>query len=343
MMKGARLRCAGTVSLLLLTFCTASSQDPDDHQVRIMFYNAENLFDVSDDTSAGDDEFLPGAIRRWTARRLDAKINLLAKTIIAAGEWSPPIVVGMCELENRAVIGKLINTSLLARYKYEIVHHDSPDPRGIDVGLIYRSDHVRIISSRSLIPDNYNLSTFTTRDVLHTRLLISDDTIDLFLNHWPSRRGGVLAADKLRTDLAKMVRRETDSIFSADGRDAKIIITGDFNCNPDDNAIRILTSGDDSGMINLTSQLRDSEGTYRYQGTWEMIDQVIVSKSLLDDSSGLYTEHGGLNVFRAPFLLYSDPRYPGYTPLPTYSGFIYKGGCSDHLPLVLTLSLHHSF
>ena len=117
----------------------------------------------------------------------------------------------------------------------------SDDPRGIDVCLIYRKDVVTLLSYRYLRPAGIQKDEFRTRSVLYSKWLISDDTIHLFLNHWPSRRGGVLAGESLRTGISGMVKEKTDSISKSVNGKAKIIIAGDFNCTPDDNEISILT------------------------------------------------------------------------------------------------------
>jgi hypothetical protein len=184
-----------------------------------------------------------------------------------------------------------------------------------------------------------------TRTVLYSKWLISGDTIHLFLNHWPSRRGGVLAGESLRTEISTMVKGRSDSISEKVGFKAKIIVAGDFNCTPDDGEISILTSGGEkAGSVSATPMFNLSEssankglGTYRYMGTWEMIDQVIVSGWLLNSGFGLYTNETLFKVFDPGFLLRRDPAYPGFMPYSTYRGYRYQGGFSDHLPVILEL------
>jgi len=93
-------------------------------------------------------------------------------------------------------------------------------------------------------------------------------------------------------------------------------------------------------LVNL-SELSANKGigTYKYMGTWEMIDQVIVSEWLLKCSKGFYTNAGLLRIFSPDFLLRRDPSYPGFTPFSTYRGYSYQGGFSDHLPVILDLRI----
>jgi predicted extracellular nuclease len=281
---------AGCLVLLTVTN-RGDSQDPGLRPVRLMFYNVENLFDIRDDSLSEDNDFLPGGVMKWNYTRYNRKINSLYKTIVAAGSWSPPEIIAFCEVENRKVLEDLVYGTYLAKYDYRIVHEDSPDQRGIDVCLIYRADSVKLIDFRYWIPHDMTRENFMTRSVLCARFAVRDDTLNLILNHWPSRRGGVLAGEELRSRISAMVRDKADSI-SKSVSEAKIIIAGDFNCTPDDNEIKVLVShgNRDTQLINLSEKMAlKGQGTYRYQGTWEMIDQVIVSDFLLNCGEGLVT------------------------------------------------------
>jgi endonuclease/exonuclease/phosphatase family metal-dependent hydrolase len=307
-----------------------------------MFYNAENFFDTYDDSLTDDNDFLPEGLMRWNLTRYNKKINSVYKTIIAAGEWSPPAVVGLCEIENRKVLEDLVFGTYLSKYNYGIVHEDSPDRRGIDVCLIYRKKLADILNYKYWIPEKIENQDFTSRSVLYINMAIGSDTIHLIVNHWPSRRGGVLAGEDYRLRISKMIREKVDSIFDNNRPGAKIIILGDFNCTPDDMIIKSLVFSPDTlkSLINLSESIEDKfHGTYRYMGRWEMIDQVIVSKRLLDSKKGVYMEPELLHVFRPDFLMKKDSKYPGQSPFSTYTGYRYQGGFSDHLPVILDLKI----
>jgi len=313
--------------------------------VRIMFYNVENLFDTIDDTLREDDEFLPSGVRRWNQSRYKKKLGSIYKTIIAAGDWSPPALVGLCEIENRKVLEDLAYGTYLSNSGYGIIHEESPDERGIDVGLIFRKDMVNVIGYRSLIPSTVRKEDFRTRSVLYAKCEILTDTIHLLINHWPSRRGGVLAGESMRNEIAVMIRSVADSLDRISGGHSKVIIIGDFNCSPEDPVMSIVTVQKDTGEtagtpppVNLTGtgDLADP-GTYRYLGTWEQLDQVIVSDWLLNSPDGLVTGNRHFRIFKPDFLLENDPKYPGMTTFPTYKGYMYRGGFSDHLPVLLDL------
>jgi hypothetical protein len=306
-----------------------------------MFYNVENLFDVYNDTMKDDEEFLPAGTMRWNSSRYEKKINSLYKTITAAGEWSPPELVALCEVENRKVLNDIIYGTYLSKFNYRIIHEESPDPRGIDVCLIYRPDFISVIYFKYWIPPEIEDKDFKTRSVLYLKMIVKSDTIHLIVNHWPSRRGGVLAADDIRMKIASMVRFRVDSLIKYSDRRAKILLLGDFNSTPDDKEMRLLTGsdeGENNFLINLTQPLvAEGKGTYRYMGIWEMIDQTLVSRQFLAARIGAYTDFKYVNIFSPGFLLVKDPLYPGFMPFSTYRGYKYNGGISDHLPVIVKL------
>jgi predicted extracellular nuclease len=245
-------------------------------------------------------------------------------------------------VENRKVLEDLVYGTYLSKYNYSIIHEESPDQRGIDVCLIYRKECIDVIKYSYWLPSGTNKGNFTTRSILYAKLLYGPDTIHLIVNHWPSRRGGVLAGENMRMEISSMVREKADSINEETIGGAKIIILGDFNSTPDDQEIELLISPSksDKYLVNLSEKQAEAGlGSYRYLGTWEMIDQVIVSEKLLSCDAGLFTDFDQATIFRPDFLLEKDPKYPGFTPLSTYKGYRYQGGFSDHLPVLLNLKV----
>ena len=337
-----KLACTLVLEFLFLTFAN-SQEGTGSLPVRIMFYNVENMFDILDDPLKDDDEFLPHGLRRWNGSRYNKKLNSIYKTIIAAGEWSPPAIVGFSEIENRKVLEDLVYSTGLSNFNYGIIHGESPDPRGIDVCMIFRKDIVRIIEYKLWIPHSLNKNDFHSRNVLYIKCAILLDTIHLMINHWPSKRGGVLPGEPLRKEIAMMVRNAADSLSGLFPDVSKIIILGDFNCDPDDSVIQMLVNQGESGGAHLINMAKDNRstahGTYRYMGAWEILDQIIISEGLLNCAAGVYAYPSGFRIFNPDFLLKKDLKYPGLTPYSTYRGYRYQGGFSDHLPVLLDLGV----
>lgn len=313
--------------------------------VRIMFYNVENLFDTVDDTLKMDEEFLPEGIRNWSKFRYYQKQNQLSKVITAVGGWSPPDLIGLCEIENHGVLTYLTRQSPLYIFGYQIIHQESPDARGIDVALLYQPKNFRLINTEFIAVD-YPVNQRKTRDILYARgILPNNDTLHLFVNHWPSRYGGQLESEKNRIFVAKLLKQKTDSILNKHPQ-ALITLIGDFNDEPNNtsllktlNALPAFDSSVHKQLINLSYELRYSknEGSHKYQGQWALLDQVIVSSGLLNKSQNTYTTPEKLTIMRAPFLLEPDEAFLGDKPFRTYVGFKYKGGFSDHLPVFIDL------
>ena len=341
MLKGLVIWLSCIIVLFSILTDNSFSQELKPYQVRIMFYNVENLFDIYDDPVINDNEFLPDGVVRWNYTRYNKKINSLYKTIIAVGEWKPPAVIGLCEVENRKVLEDLLFKTNLTKYDYGIVHQNSPDQRGIDVCLLFRKDCVDLIDFKYWVPIDISGGDFNSRNVLYAKTLIKSDTIHFIVNHWPSRRGGVLAAEGLREKVAITVKQKIDSLIAKNGKMLKLILMGDFNCTPDDRVLRLLINSQDPDnlLVNLANiSSASGTGTYRYQGMWEMIDQILVTEGLLETKTGLYTDQEFFKVFDADFLLKQDPKYPGKSPFSTYKGYRYQGGYSDHLPVILDLN-----
>jgi hypothetical protein len=318
---------------------TSFAQEGAENPYRFVFYNVENLFDTKDDTLTDDNEFLPDGPMHWTETRYWKKINSIYKVLAAAGEWNPPALAGFCEIENRNVLQSLVYDTWLSKYQYGIVTGESKDPRGIRPGIIYRKDLMKLIYTGNIEP--ISPGEFRSRMILYTKWLIGGDTIHLFLNHWPSRRRGVLAEEKTRQAIKSVLGNSVDSLYERSEGSVKIIIAGDFNCSPDDLEInKICKKGGSPKLIDLSApSAARGEGTFRYRGKWEMIDQVIISDGILNALSGIYTNADLLKIFKPDFLMQKDPGYPGFMPFPTYRGFSYQGGFSDHLPVIIDLKI----
>lgn len=341
----SELRVSGILVLLTLLCAETFSQELESSPVSVMFYNTGNFFHPSDDPLTDDDDFTPEGVMRWTWLRYRKKISSVYRTIVAAGGWSPPAIVAFCEVENKKVLDDLIYGTYLSKFNYAVLHRDSPDRRGIDVCLIYRKDLLDVLGcSWHYLQDTASVEN-PTREVLYASFRTMADTIHLIVNHWPSRRGGVLAAAGLREDIMKTVRGLSDSVScSYDGK-AKIIITGDFNAVPDDKIMQSLVKGEGMEEGNCGSRLvnlsetgpGEVEGTYRYKGLWETIDQFIVSEWMIECGTGLAADSDSFSVVCPGFLLGKDPVYPGVSPFATFRGYDYQEGYSDHLPVMLEL------
>jgi predicted extracellular nuclease len=334
------------VSLLLLFVCFSvhSSGQQNSSDLSILFYNVENLFDTKDEPNTEDDSFTPEGELHWTNKRLSHKLLNLSKVIASASEWNIPDIVVFAEIENREVIERLIRDTPLKSFPFKIIHKESPDHRGIDVGLIYNSE--------SFSPIEYNYypliiknSVLDTREILYVSGIFNGtDTLHIFGNHWPSRYSGLMETKGLRKEAASILRNKVDELCEK-YKSPKIVIVGDFNDNPEDeNLSEVLRAGkveptiEDEKLYNLFFGMkRDNQGSLKFQSQWFIFDQIIVSGSLLSANSGFMVKPENAKILALPYLLEDDDKFGGKKPFRTYYGFTYQGGFSDHLPILLKL------
>ncbi len=330
-----------------LVVCLPCFQGKAQQAFRVMEYNIENFFDCRHDTLKNDTEFLPDALRGWNWNRFNDKRNKIAKVILAASALQVPDVVALCEVENAYCLESLTKYSPLrdAAYKYFIT--DSPDERGIDVAFLYQPATFRPLDTRS-VRINVSSGQKPTRDLLHVAgKTVTGDTLDFIVCHLPSRAGGK-RTETYRKHVAQTVRAVADSIASMRVT-PYLIILGDFNDTPQSVTLHeelgaLIPSTDapiPSALYNLMGE--KSDGTYRYKGRWSMLDQFIVSGSLLLVNSPVQTSSSKAFVLNFPFLLKRDERYGGEAPFRTYIGPRYSGGFSDHLPILLELTLREDW
>lgn len=296
------------------------------HGATVLFYNVENLFDTKDDAATNDQDFLPTSEMAWTEDRYRTKLKHLAEAI-AMTDAELPEFLGLAEVENGTVVKDLAQQKALAMAKYTVVHFDSPDERGIDVALLYKRDKFTLEQSEPL---NVDLGDDRTRDILHVELSRAGHSYHVFVNHWPSRHGGPEKSEPKRMAAAGVLRTAVSKIKA--GPLTHIIIMGDFNDTPMDNSIQKglgATCEMGSGaLVDLMCVTQPTgSGSYNYQGEWSYLDQFI-----MDPTSAKDVKSAG--AFYDKRIMFDHPKH-GPSPDKTYSGNHYKGGYSDHLPIVL--------
>ncbi|WP_289067114.1 endonuclease/exonuclease/phosphatase family protein [uncultured Alistipes sp.] len=331
--------------LFVVLFAAGIAQKP----YKIVFYNFENLFDTVRDPDIFDEEFTPGGLKNWNSAKYNKKIANLERVLfdIAAADRDFPIVIGVSEIENRNVMEDVIAQPKLAPANYRIVHFDSPDARGVDVGFYYRPDRFKLEGSAPIPFRMPELPNFRTRDFVTMWGTIEGEPFFFLVSHWPSRLGGKEASDPKRFAAARQVRAIVDSVQQANPA-TKVVVMGDLNDDATDDSIVIglsakgkikdLQPGD---MFNpYIALLKAGYGTLAYRDAWNLFDNIIVSGNLVDApagtlrllSVGTSKFYGG--IFRRPYMLQREGQYKGY-PLRTFVGNNFQGGFSDHFPVFI--------
>ncbi|MCJ8290653.1 MAG: endonuclease [Crocinitomicaceae bacterium] len=308
----------------------------------IVFYNVENLFDTKNDPRTNDEDFTPHGYKQWDEERYETKLERITD---ALSEFQkPPLMIGLAEIENRAVLKDLIKEGDFKKTNYGIAHFDSPDRRGIDVALLYDQDAFTLINSSKLRVRLANNPRFATRDILYVEgELAGGVKTHVFVNHWSSRREGKLETEHKRVEAAETLREKVDEILAQDVN-ANIIILGDFNDHPTDKSLQTVLRAKESGyegdgdLINLLfDEHTNGEGTSVYRGDWAVLDQIIISQAIYDEKSGIGIKGKDAEILMDDDLIFTNRGTGERKPNATYGGRKYYGGYSDHLPVYIIL------
>ncbi len=218
--------------------------------IKVAFWNLQNLFDTQVSKIAADLEFTPEA--GWDDEAVEKKIEALVDVIALMFDGQGPDLLGICEIENEMLTQRLVNRmrEKLGRNDYTFAHDEAPDIRGIDCGLIYSDDIFELAGD----PKGHLVHfRYPTRDIFEVPLKLkgSGEELTVFVNHWPSRRNGskeseayrISVASRLgnlvddRLKLSREVVEAADRLDSLEGQmqtawDQNILMIGDMNDDP---------------------------------------------------------------------------------------------------------------
>ena len=237
----------------------------------------------------------------------------------------------MVEVENQGALEALKN-ELKQRDKWQIIIDEGPDIRGIDPALMYRDDKV-VYCGHICYPVFIQQRGYHSRPIMRVDLSVigSYDTLSVFINHWPSRRGGKAVSDIYRNYAASVLIDAVDKTL-VDHPDYRIILTGDFNDDHQDSCLKILC--EHSGINYIEKELpKQVHGTYYHNGNWIHFDHFLVANFI-----------GDYRVNSAHIIAPSwirDKDTGG--PLRFYKGSETLGGYSDHYPILLKLGFQRKY
>ena len=310
----------------------------------IAFYNVENLFDTINDINKNDEASPIMEMKFNRSEIYKKKVKNMASVIADIGSDlvnKSPSIVGLSEVENRNVIEDLLNNKHLLNKNYDIVHYDSPDERGIDVGLIYNKDVFKVNSTKShelIIYDNNSSKRNYTRDQLVVSGLLDNELIHVIVNHWPSRSGGEERSRAGRMAAAELNKKIIDSLQNK-YKNAKIITMGDFNDDPHDDSMKKILNAKKhiedvktNGIYNPMEVILSDQGigSNAYRDVWQLFDQILVTEPFLNKKYDSYQFYKA-GIFNKSYLINKAGRYKGY-PFRSFSWGSFTGGYSDHLP-----------
>lgn len=286
------------------------------------FYNVENLFDTINQPH-NDEEFLPNGKNKWTSERYQTKLTKLNQVIDSMGSVA---LLGFCEIENKQVLIDLNNAST-KRKKYAIVHYDSPDGRGIDVGMIYNPKILKVVSSGYIRFQIPNPETPHTRDIVWAKFVHKKDTLFAMVNHWPSRRGGEEQSESNRLKAAENATAFIDSVMKVSPK-SKIVFMGDLNDYPTNKSVQMVEKRLNP-MISKSSG--KFGGSYSYKNEWDILDHIMVTPNA-NEGRIRFVKNSG-KILSNDFLI--EEFRGNKVPKRNYAGEKYLDGYSDHLPVTV--------
>ncbi len=310
----------------------------------VAFYNVENLFDSINDPAKFDEASPIMALKYNRGHVYKKKVQNMSKVIAEIGavrSKNPPIIIGLAEIENRQVLEDLANDPALKNYDYGIAHFNSPDIRGIDVALLYQKAFfvAQHISKHTLkIYDDSNSKRIYTRDQLLVSGKLDGEMIHVIVNHWPSRRGGVVKSQPKRLAAARLNKRIIDSLQAINPY-AKIFSMGDFNDNPTNGSLtNILKAKRNKADVSLkgiynpmAALFRKGLGTNAFRDSWSLFDQILITKPLLENDYSSFRFYKA-GIFNPTYLTTKKGRYKGY-PFRSFANSEFTNGYSDHFPV----------
>lgn len=304
-------------------------------KISVAFYNVENLFDAEDGKNTLDKDYTPQGKKKWGPYRYQIKINKIGNALSKIGEdccKTPPLLIGLAEIENDQVLQDLTQSEPLQDFSYSYIHFNSPDERGVDTALLYQEKNFQVLESKPLpllLFDKHGKRDYT-RDILYVKGLLFGEMIHVFINHWPSKRHGQEERKIKRNAIAQFLRSAVNGIPE---KNPNVLVMGDFNDNPTDESLATLT---ETVLFNPMLPLFEAgQGSSKFYGKWMLFDQILISKSLQNHPKIQYKKAA---VFNAPFLLNPLGKFKG-APFRTYRGKYYMGGASDHFPVYLVFEI----
>tara|TARA_R110002012_G_scaffold312248_1_gene522526 strand:- start:76352 stop:77404 length:1053 start_codon:yes stop_codon:yes gene_type:complete len=328
---------------------TVNAQEAKKFKIHtVAFYNLENLFDTINDPTKNDEASPIMEMKINTSEIYKKKVSNMARVLADIGTdtaKNSPVIIGVSEVENVHVLEDVVNDPQLLSKDYGIVHYESPDRRGIDVGLLYQKKYFTPIhtSSHELIfYDDNSRERVYTRDQLLVSGKLEGEMIHIIVNHWPSRSGGEARSRPKRVAAAKLSKKIIDSLQTIDPY-AKIVLMGDLNDDPTNESVKdVLGAKKDKEDVELKGIYNPMENMFKmgvgsnaYRDSWSLFDQVLITQPFLEkdySSFRFYQAH----IFNKNYLVNKKGRYKGY-PLRSFADGGFTDGFSDHFPSYIYL------
>jgi len=316
-------------------------------QYTVAFWNLENLFDIQDSPRRSDK--LQRAIGKdlagWSQPQLDRKLNQLASIIRQMNGGKGPDVLGVCEVENKYVMDRLVDALASLGRSYGVSHHDTSDQRGIDVGFIYDSN---LLSAEATF-SHVVMRRTATRDIFQVNFRTrSGRLVVLVGNHWPSRTGGEKETAGYRAIAGETLAYFHQRILEVLGAKTPVLAMGDFNDEPFDLSLTDyalstrsqtkVQNADTPRFLNLMwPVLGRGIGTHYFDNFPSVFDQFLANKNLLPEDAPIRALQDTVQVVRFVEMV-DKGDYPKPVPFGGMGKAVNQNGYSDHFSISMTVS-----
>jgi endonuclease/exonuclease/phosphatase family metal-dependent hydrolase len=313
-----------------------------------VFWNAENLFDDSDDGRGKIDE----AWDDWFAQNpadLQLKLDRMTEVLLPLNAGKGPDILALVEVENRRA-AELLKEALNKKIDDPALHYKEVLMEEVRVG---RHIAPAIITRLPVVRDRTKQIGPKSQRTLSGRVTLNGKELIIIASHWTSRLDG--GADR-RAVYADDIYGEFKAMY-LNNPSVDLLVCGDFNDNPDDISVtqHLRATGDidlvkQGGQWPMLFNLmagkdRSTYGTLYYSG-WHIFDQIAVSPGMLD-SQGWSCDPKSATTLRSVAgpsgQIVSLVDRQGRNPRPWAFGRrtdTSPRGYSDHFPVSVILTLH---
>lgn len=311
----------------------------------LAFWNLENLFDVENaERPEKIRKMIAKVIAGWDKPLVDAKLRQLSKVIRSMNEGNGPDILGVCEVENRNVLVELASRILAdGGRSYSVAHADTSDNRGIDVAFLYDPDLANTTPGE--VFQHWIVKRYATRELFQVNFTVNDKKMVLVGNHWPSRTSGQYESEPFRMTAGETLSYWIERIHEELGNDVGIIVMGDFNDEPFNRSLAeyalsindssVVMTGQNQYLLNMMWPiLSNGRGSHLYDGRWNMLDQIMISRAIVNGKSG-WKAKGCARIEGIKIM--SSAKKPGPRKFGIKPTERDTDGFSDHFPVSLVL------
>lgn len=326
------------------------------HEVSVMTFNVENLFDTTHDQGTDDYTYLPLAVKKtspeaqaacakvsnsfyktecyekdWSDANLEFKLSQIEKVIKYIENGQGPDIITMAEVENLNVLNRLTDKNLKGLGYQTRLLVEGPDTRGIDPAILSKfplkgKPKLHIIPYKDSDPEQLKRAQ-KSRGILEATLLLPNNkTVTVLAAHLPSQANPT----EWRAQAIQFIKAR---FKEANDKNEGLIIGGDFNIiDLEDRSEGFFSKELASvGQVSHLVGCKNCEGSHNHKGEWSFLD-VLVFNQKIKEGSKLELIPDSIQVVKTP-----DHLKRNGTPLRFNEDK--KEGVSDHFPLYSRLKI----